>query len=278
MNNISANTLFHFTNSLQSIINILTNNFTPRYCMEKYDFLSNDESSLEFAVPMTCFCDIPLSQINNHVEYYGGYAIGLSKEWGIDKRINPVMYSQPQAFATLIYKEFMENLDKAEKVLDSIVNDVKVSKKTSSKVSEALISVKEAGALHFYFTNYMKSYKGLPWKNDSFSGELVNFYNECEWRYVPNPYELSDNGILSYLSKEQFLDITYKNAMNKKLGEVIRLAFTPNDIKYIVVNSENEILNMCDQIDIIQGDKYSQNDLKLLKTRIISKEQILQDF
>jgi hypothetical protein len=124
----------------------------------------------------------------------------------------------------------------------------------------------------------MKPYEGLSWNKDSFSGDTIRFYDEREWRYVPNPYELNNHQKDSYLSKEQFLDIEYRNNLNEQVGKIAKLSFTPNDIKYIIVNSEDEILNMCDQIDFIQGDKYLHNELKLLKTRIISNEQILQDF
>lgn len=82
---LSANTLFHFTNNIDNIINILTNEFSPRYCMESFEFLGGCD--LEIAIPMVCFCDIPLSQIKNHIENYGGYAIGLSKEWGGQKEL-----------------------------------------------------------------------------------------------------------------------------------------------------------------------------------------------
>ena len=40
------------------------------------------------------------SQIKNHIENYGGYAIGLSKEWGVSKGINPVAYSIKNSLST----------------------------------------------------------------------------------------------------------------------------------------------------------------------------------
>jgi hypothetical protein len=99
---ISANTLFHFTSKLDYITNILTNEFTPRYCMESFGYLNEENNLLEIALPMVCFCDIPLSQIRNHIKNYGGYAIGLLKEWGISNGINPVMYSLPDSLSTQI--------------------------------------------------------------------------------------------------------------------------------------------------------------------------------
>lgn len=57
---VSSNTLFHFTNSIDNIENILINDFVPHYSLEK---IMVGRIIFEFAFPMVCFCDIPLSQI-----------------------------------------------------------------------------------------------------------------------------------------------------------------------------------------------------------------------
>ena len=62
---ISSNTLFHFTPTAEYLVGILTNEFHPRYCLEKIALV---EYEFELAYPMVCFCDIPLSQIKNHVK------------------------------------------------------------------------------------------------------------------------------------------------------------------------------------------------------------------
>jgi hypothetical protein len=78
-NTLSANTLFHFTNSFDNLEGILTNEFYPRYCLENFDVILAELLDLrELAIPMISFCDIPLSQIRKHVGYYGCYAIGLT--------------------------------------------------------------------------------------------------------------------------------------------------------------------------------------------------------
>jgi Putative abortive phage resistance protein AbiGi, antitoxin len=41
---------------------------------------------------IVCFCDLPLSNLSEHLNFYGNYGIGLTKEWGIGKGINPVIY------------------------------------------------------------------------------------------------------------------------------------------------------------------------------------------
>ena len=280
---LSANTLFHFTSKLDYIINILTNDFTPRYCMESFNYLSVGGNPLEIALPMVCFCDIPLSQIRNHIENYGGYAIGLSKEWGISNGINPVLYSLPNSFSTLIIKQFMEISNNQIQILNEIASTCEgklcIDKNlTIERLKTSIQEINTSNVLQFNFTNYMKPYEGCAWNMDAFNGDFVRFYDEREWRFVPSPYLLWQNNIPTYLTKDQFLDENLRTNQNHEIGKVATLLFTPNDIKYIIVNSEDEILKICDQIDYIKGDKYSQNQLKLLKTRIISKEQILQDF
>jgi len=49
-------------------------------------------SFIRDAIPMVCFCDIPLSQLVSHIDTYGKYGLGMSKEWGIKKGLNPVIY------------------------------------------------------------------------------------------------------------------------------------------------------------------------------------------
>ena len=73
---ISANTLFHFTRDMDTLLSILRSKFYPRLCLEQKIVPTLD---LRLAIPMVCFCDIPLSQISEHTEMYGEYAIGIKK-------------------------------------------------------------------------------------------------------------------------------------------------------------------------------------------------------
>jgi hypothetical protein len=62
---ISAQTLFHFTKSAEALIGILREEFKPRYCLEDQTVMRHPDgpNMLELAIPMVCFCDIPLSSI-----------------------------------------------------------------------------------------------------------------------------------------------------------------------------------------------------------------------
>ncbi len=41
---------------------------------------------------MVCFCDIPLSRISDHVNFYGQYGLGMTREWATANGLNPILY------------------------------------------------------------------------------------------------------------------------------------------------------------------------------------------
>ena len=85
----SADTLFHFIEKIEYLIPILERDaLIPRYCVETIEYLKIPYKNI--AYPMLCFCDINLHKIHEHVEFYGGYGIAFSKQWGIAKGIQPV--------------------------------------------------------------------------------------------------------------------------------------------------------------------------------------------
>ena len=86
---ISANTLFHFTYRYDTLISILQSKFFPRLCLEKGLWHPGDK---KWAIPMVCFCDIPLSNIAEHTRKYGNYAIGIKKTWAIEQGVTPILY------------------------------------------------------------------------------------------------------------------------------------------------------------------------------------------
>lgn len=134
MSILSPNTLFHFTPSLDSLLGILRDTFYPRYCYDEFDLVDNDaQSFVEDAIPMVCFCDIPLSLLVDHISTYGQYGLGMTKKWGLGKKLNPVIY-------------FNKNSHLAVK-LSTLTND--------------LIWQRRPAALAFHeIMGYMKPYKG----------------------------------------------------------------------------------------------------------------------
>lgn len=83
---LSSSSIIHFTNKKAYLKGILENNFHISYCSETVTFGTQNWS---FHAPMVSFCDIPLSEVKNHIEKYGSYGIGLTKEWASRNGLNP---------------------------------------------------------------------------------------------------------------------------------------------------------------------------------------------
>ncbi len=266
LSTISANTLFHFTNSLQNLISILTNEFYPRYSLEDLRMYFPEEFKArdirERAIPMVCFCDIPLSQIRNYITYYGTYALGLSKNWGGKHGINPIMYSLPNSNSTNFIKESFRKI--IENGIDKKDNNI------SDELESLFINLDS-------FINYTKPYEGKLWRDGKFTDYEVQFYNEREWRFVPRREDINSEDFRPFLLKDEFTNSKIRRRQNKIIERSYSLSFEPNDIRYIIVKKEKEISNMIYQIKEIK-QKYSQTEINLLITKIISLEQILNDF
>src|SRR5437870_5351663 len=125
---LSANSLFHFTARLENLLNILTQEFRPRFCLENFNLLHGTnppETDLTWALPMVCFCDLPLSQTGFHLSVYGDYGIGLTKEWGKRNGIAPVLYAYAHSMLTAKLVTMIDGLaaDKTENRLTSELID-----------------------------------------------------------------------------------------------------------------------------------------------------------
>ena len=265
---ISANTLFHFTRSPDNLINILIDGFYPRCCMENLEFIykhgTSQLSTTGFAIPMVCFCDIPLSQISNHVEKYGGYALGLSKEWGESNGINPVMYELP-------------NSNAIETIRESIHTTIPYLTGQSLDNEEYQEEMRKLGNEMIFFSCYLKPYKGLRWDGEGFSGNEIMFYDEKEWRYIPNYKSILEKSLRPYIFSHEYLNESKKDEFNDIFKQNFKLDFRPDDIKYIIVNRESEVLDMAKKVEDIK-DLFDANEIKLLITRIISVERLRDDF
>jgi hypothetical protein len=232
-----SDNLFHFTKSLEVIKSILKNGIYPHFCLEDIGWLNwNVEKYLGF--PMACFCDIPLSRISEHTDFYGKYGIGLTKVWGVRNKLNPVIYTPPDSQI----RELMEHLY------------VQLSKEDNPD---------NEGVNAFKLWSLLKPTSGkVPFSD---SNEEKEFLQECEWRYVPPINKLV---LESGFEKD-------KEKNNKEIEE-FKLKFEPADIRYIFVKEDNEIPDLVDFITENLG-KYQSNDLKILQTRIVSLDTLKLD-
>jgi hypothetical protein len=250
--------LFHFTKKIESLIGILKNDFYVSFSKEKIS--SNGLNGgpplvKEFYVPMVSFCDLRLSELKDHMNSYGSYGIGLSKEWARRQQLNPVMYVERNSHFTYNYLKGIDDLYyhfRGEINFELVFNPVMNSFRYMKNYQDDLIR---------------ECYEPVP---------NYVFANEREWRFVP-----LFTGHLDYLNIE---DITCKCEKIKfsklKQAELesnrTRLTFSPRDIKYIIVDNETEILQILATIPIAKA-RFSRKSIELLKSRILTREQILND-
>lgn len=245
---LSANTLFHFTPKVEYLQSILVNGLYPRLSRETIH--GSDASgwpAAEICIPMVCFCDIPLSQIRNHIEAYGGYAVGLTKAWGLANSVAPVLY----------YYANSPTFDAMLRATDA-VNSIPMGTRTSDGKDPQ----RELVSLSMYF----KPYEGHFEK----TGLDTRFYDEREWRFIPRDY------LTHLLRGEDMNDEKKKRDMNDRLVDQA-LLFEPSDVRYIVVSDEAEIYPMLEYIQRQKGD-CSFHQVQLLTTKIITTKQVMEDF
>lgn len=194
---ISANAFFHFTSKFDVLISILREGFWPRYCIER----GWGNKYIDFALPMVCFCDIPLGQILNHTNTYGEFGIGVSHGWVThNKLFNPVQY---------------------------ISNNSEIFNKVSRELTKLKNSVDSVDA---EFLCRVKKVSGEFRKTDG-KNLRVKFYDEREWRYVP---QLDNTFGLVSSDKKNPVDINEKS----KSTQAEKLKLFACEIRYIILPNE----------------------------------------
>jgi len=243
---LSSNSLIHLTKNKNSLMGILQEEFKIKYCLET---IRTSKGPFTAAVPMVSFCDIPLSEIKNHIKSYGEYGIGLKKVWAKRKGLNPVLY-----------------LDSNSTLGGDFLNAAKeiLSGKKFSTYTETETAIGD-------LLRYMKNYEGELLR-DGLTISDYRFSDEREWRYVPNRKVAS-----MAIGLKEYDTVEKKEKANSLLG-TLSLGFEPNDIAYIIIKNESEISEFIQSLEDAKGKKYPFHDVKRLTTRIITTDQILNDF
>jgi hypothetical protein len=246
---LSSNTLIHFTANKESLKGILSDNFRVKYCQEAIHWTKN--SKFVIHVPMVSFCDIPLSQIKDHISKYGHYGIGLTREWAIKNKLNPVLYVQPDSSLAISYSQLIKDILKASN--EYFKNNKDVFKRTID------------------IARYIKNYESVLERNGKVFRKY-RFSDEREWRYVP-PYS-STCKVLYTQQMYAKLDVAQEAIQSI---ESFRLKFNPNDVKYIIIKNDKEISEFIEHLRRAKGKKYSQSNIERLTTRLFTSDQIHKD-
>jgi len=245
MSKPKSNTLFHFTKTNDVLCNILKNGFFPRYSIEEIKYL--DGIFEKVAIPVVCFCDIPLSRISDHVDFYGHFGLGMTREWCITNGLNPVQYVTSNSLYLKNFKAIW---------IASIIGERSDIKDT------ALASLISMYSFHKPLFGEVVI-TGKPIEKE--------FYQESEWRYLAVPKEhkfIFDDKIVN--------DTSILKKHNDRIQNECALRFTPKDIKYIFVKSDSDIPDVVNFINK-ELDIYPSADLKILLSRITSLGAIEAD-
>jgi hypothetical protein len=257
---ISSNSIIHYTKEIARLESIIKfKGFRISYCSEKVN--TRGGQSYSFAIPMVSFCDIPITEYKKHfyhtkgrkIGYYGDYGIGLTKLWASKNGLNPVVYIDYNSFTGTGLR----------KCVEYFLN----SKSSSLKVP---ISDNDIDEL-LQFALYAKNYQGELYIGGKLEEKKYKFYDEREWRFVPKRSDIKGNEILLDISKYESDKTRYNGAINDCF-----INFSLDDISYIIVNTESEIEQIIDllQIETAKNDKL----FKKLVTKIFTNEQVLNDF
>jgi hypothetical protein len=225
---------------------ILTDGFLPSLCPEYGLNKHDDDAMVKHLEParytaIVCFCDLLLPLISQHMDDYGEFGIGLTKEWGIKQGLEPVIYSHPQGQTRAPIAHI------AEVALGLKYKDIE----TDLKVLSA----------------YTKRYSGGVWRNERYLGE-IEFYNEREWRYVALHHGIDPVS----LSREEMKDDGLRESM-VKFRKKYSLQFTPDDIQYLIVPNDDFVVGLH---PFLKG-KFGDRDGILLTFAIITADRLRMD-
>lgn len=247
------NILFHFTGK-DALYGILQSNFKLSYARE---IILTEHEKMEFAVPMVSFCDLRLSELPKHIADYKPFGIGLSKEWAIRSGLNPVFYVNREA---------------------QVVNDLKAGIDVLYGLAFQQDDANEGFRIHQSVTFLMNTYRFIK----NYEGTLIRegepdrpnfrFADEREWRYVPN---ILEQGFPAFWYVQNDWSKRKKRELNGHVSGH-RLHFTPDDIKYLVVERDADILPLVDHLRTVKA-KYTTDAINRLTTRILTAEQIKND-
>jgi hypothetical protein len=271
-----TSSLFHFTKDPSILLRILETGLFPNFCKED---LSYADRVLTVGVPMISFCDIPLTRTTLFKERYGEYAIGLTKEWALRHLINPILYVNDERILVSLgfLRSYKRSLD--EEVKKKGGNDTGITINLSDKKSlDALVPFFNRGnakdAVYSLYGYVKRFFSQGP------SGQMQSNYIENEWRYVA-----TGEGIDWKWSADEYKrwrgDGTKPEPSDALKAKT--LTFNVGDISHIIVKSEGEVHHFVNAIlcmNVFGGhaDALSDDDRKLLLTKIISQEKIEKDF
>jgi hypothetical protein len=299
---LSSQNLTHFT-KLEYLKKILLDNcFYARYSKEDvYSIVFGKNEPKQF-IPMVCFCDIPLTLIENHCKHFNSYGIGLSKDWAILNKITPVVYCHKDSALIRKLNKYQKENEEFEKNTPSKIKTILEKIEVKSNPHKSLFADIVSKQISNFKNSvlFLKPIKGDT-KRDGIDYPDVNFYNEKEWRFIPdfkNPPIISEKGLTQNKVEDIHIDfgkITISNIddyNNYISSEKIvnynkyKLYFDiEQDLKYLILKNDSDIADFISFLNTNCNNlfpKKTQTEieicLKNLYSKIFTIDQLNADF
>ena len=298
MSTINSSSLFHFTPKIDYLKKIVQDGVRFSFCLEEMDpeiiineisipcgdydvFKTAVAKNNGVAIPMACFCDIPLLRTNDHKKKYGHYAIGLDKEllsYLYSSIMNPVIYVHSENVKALLKtlsfkkKQVYVDLFKKENI-----------KQLHEEFQKGNMSQFEPGLdFKFEINNLIGLSKPCSLNNNN---KTTYYYDEREWRalWPDNMSEATD--WIWNISHHNFLEI--KDNINQTLantekGHLDLPAWAVNKaITHIIVSRDKQIDGMIKHImesKTIFGATVDEKEKLSLISKVTSFERINKDY
>ena len=248
MDNPKSKTLFHFTKDREAFYSILENGLKFVYNEERY----NDV--FHYALPMICFCDMPLTMISDHTKRYGAFGIGFDKSkmiryWHL---LNPVNYI------------FSKNLlDGAEMFLNIVQKDYDDNDAESKKRYQCATSL----------LAFMKPY------HDTRKNRVL--YNESEWRLiVPDKTNIEGfEPIEWFWDENKYVEFKRNNRIMDTHLPIFE--FSPEEVRFILVEDSRDRYVIADKLmnmETFGGRKIQQYQKYELLTKVVFLDEIKENY
>ena len=292
---VTEGSLFHYTDSLNTLDIILETGFRYSYSFEEHskrvakgeDWTLLDNMTIMgaprpqygIAAPMICFCDIPLLKAAEHRAKYGNYCVGVNKEL-LRKELpmlNPLLYITSNWVYDAIeklenYISTQEQVIKYHRSIENVTKGIDDPIKVAGAINKAKKEGKIANDVR-YETDFYSAVKTLVSLVKKYEGTDARYYNEHEWRVF-----FTEAGDPKYgFTREQFEE--QKKELNEKLWYNKEKSYLKFDnqgelITYIIVSKEEEIpivINKIRELNTILGKPIPQNQESYIKDILISK-------
>ncbi|WP_420583233.1 abortive infection system antitoxin AbiGi family protein [Reichenbachiella sp.] len=247
-----ASSLFHFTKSLDKLISIIkSRSLWTSYCEENIEDL--DDQTRFVALPMVCFCDIPLttyfsydydeSEFEKHGRY-GSYGIGLRKDKIVQKyQVNPLLYRNIDSLYAFNHRESLRGIEK----LSGLLVRENLSEKSPNFVLEFEL-LKEELLIHLKEQSYFTK---------PFHSEHKIYYEAREWRYL-TPADKAPRQVLETDNAKE--EVEKLNSRYHQRPDFDKVFFNLEDITHIIVKSSDEVEDMIQNVneimDVNEDEKF----------------------